>query len=114
MDSISVSIDHISPTEMGAQEEVVILTENYEGETFNTGGRWTNEDRRTSEESSFITGKGNECTVMKLENETNGRVSLTGFIVSGGALYRLHLAFDAEEYERAEDILHNWANGLDE
>lgn len=86
-----------------------IYTENYTGEiTF---------DVRVAEdvefEESFYTTSGNlSCQVIASSALDSGYLGLDGYLVSGGVLYNLHIAYQDGDFPQAEAILHQWADSF--
>ena len=115
IDSIRVYIEHVNAQEMSAQEYVTILTEYAKDGELVSKGFWSPEFPLEAEFSYYTTPGGSECSIAVLRPvDEDERMGVTGYVVSGSALYELHLGnLREDDYDRAIRIIHDWADALD-
>lgn len=115
VDRITLSAEHIVPTDICAQEMVTILTDAAEQPELVVNSVWTWEFPRDVELSDYTTPGGNLCAISVLRPQYDSDyMSLTGHLTAGSAFYELNLgAVPREKYEQALQMLHDWADGLD-
>lgn len=86
-----------------------IYTEDYT-EDITTGVRTTEHAAYT--ESLYTTERGLSCQVLTSTALESGYAGIDGYLVDGGVLYDLHIAYQEAEAERAQALLHQWADGF--
>lgn len=113
--SVTLSLAHIAPTGICAQETATILTDAATDPQLVSRGFWTYEFPRDVELLRYVTPGGNECSIAVLHPEfETDYMSLTGYVAVGSALYELNLsAVPVTEEDQALEILHAWADALD-
>ena len=62
--------------------------------------------------SDLTTGSGAICTAVSASPLSSGYQTLTGYIVKGSVLYRMHLAFTEDSSDIANNMLYEWANSF--
>lgn len=60
-------------------------------------------------ESFYTTRSGNSCHIIESSALESGYAGSDAYLTVDGILYRLHLAYRAEDAQRAEELLHSWA-----
>ena len=116
VDEIRITAQHIVKNDIGAQEYVTILTDAAEESEYVSGGYWTYEFPRDVEFQQYTTPGGNSCAIAVLKPQYDSEfIGLDGYAAAGSALYELNLgAVPREKYDQALQILHDWADALDQ
>lgn len=83
-----------------------IYTENYK-EQVTYGARATEE--LSFGESYYTTKNDLQCHIITSTAMESGYLGMDGFIVKDGILYNLHIAYQQQDADIAEDLLHQWA-----
>lgn len=96
--------------EIRIQEFTTLYTYQMEQEEIITGVRTT--QAQGYEESFYTTADGALCQVIASTPLESGYAGLDGYLVSDGVLYHLHLSFQQADADRAEQLLHQWAEQL--
>ncbi len=100
------------PEHVNMQMEIVILTDKYEGDEYKTGGVWTKNYNWKVDFEEYSTKNGNACQLVVIDNKDMQRHSLTAYVTTGDALYKLHLAFYNTMRSEAYRILDTWVDSL--
>lgn len=61
-------------------------------------------------ESFYTTRSGISCHIIELSPMESGYAGTDAYLTVDGILYQLHLAYRAEDAQRAEELLHSWAD----
>ena len=61
-------------------------------------------------ESFYTTRSGKSCHIIESSATESGYAGTDAYLVDGGILYQLHLAYRADDAQRAEELLHSWAD----
>lgn len=61
-------------------------------------------------ESFYTTRSGVSCHVIESSPMESGYAGTDAYLTVDGILYQLHLAYRAEDAQRAEELLHSWAD----
>ena len=84
-----------------------LYTEHYDGEL--TAGVHTTEYVEFTE-SFYTTGSGKTCHMISGTPMESGYRCLDGYLVDGGVLYQLHIAYFERDGQDAERLLRQWAD----
>ena len=115
VDRVEMYIEHVNDHEICAQEYVTIKTEYADSSEYDSGGSWTPAFPCDVEFLHYTTRGGNECRIAVLRPKyESDYMGMVGYVLSGSALYKLHLGgVPKTDYDRALEILHEWADALD-
>ena len=86
-----------------------IYTENFAGE-ITTGSRTT--ESIAFEEVRYTASGGGTCHILRSSPMESGFAGLEGYMVVGGVLHHLHIAFLEKDAPRAEELLRAWADAF--
>ena len=93
--------------DLRAQVFSYIYTENYT-EEISYGGRTT--ESVEFKESFYTTPNHITCQIIDASALESGYLMMDGYIVDNGVLYDLHIAYKEKDSEKAQDLLHRWAD----
>ncbi len=92
------------------QAYATIYTENGEGKPVEIGAAAA--EKIAFAESYYTTAGGIECLILSAEAMESGYQNTDGYLVKDGILYSVHIAYLAKDRQRAEKLLHRWADGF--
>ena len=115
VDSVTMHIGRIRKNEMVAQEYVTLMTEYAKDGGLASNSVWSPEFPMDAEFSYYTTPGGGRCEIAVVRPEfEGGRMGVTGYVISGSALYELHLGNLLEsDLDSALEIIHAWADALE-
>ncbi|MCC8121760.1 MAG: hypothetical protein LIO42_07250 [Oscillospiraceae bacterium] len=64
----------------------------------------------TFQESFYTTESGKQCHIIKGSAMESGYLCMDGYLVDGGILYTLHIAYLSADASRAEELMNQWAD----
>lgn len=105
LDSLIWETDYVDGG-VHCQSFVRVYTENYEEDVI-LGIRTTEEE--TFGQSYYTTKSGKICHIITASALESGYLGLDGYLVEGGVLYELHIAYLEEDAGKAQVRLQKWA-----
>lgn len=112
VDEVTVSAEHIDGNSIGMQFEMIILTNNFEGSVYRSGGVWTLEFPRTMTYETGTNASGSEYGIVFAHNNYNEYCFTACYLVKGSVLYHLHLTHADSQQETINGIVRQWADSI--